>query len=152
MVASASDLNNLKESSLLLYAPEAAGDGWPDDFLEQFWKSFPPYRREGKRKVGEKLARLRRDKTIEWDALIGAVHRFAATSPGEYAPAPLVWLNGERWDREYGKPGGSNEANRNGAGKVGFSGLAAKLRQGIRESELLDRGCAPEDLHPVNGR
>jgi hypothetical protein len=48
--------------------------------------------------------------------------------------------------------GGSNASNRNGGSKVGFSGLAAKLRQDIRETELFDRGYAPEDLEPINRR
>lgn len=141
-----------KELIVSSQAREKPDDGWPDDFLDQFWTAFPPYRREGKRKVGEKLARLRRDRVVPWAELIGAVRRFAATNPGEFAPAPMVWLNGERWDREYGNRGGANETNRNGGGKTGFSGLAAKLRQGIREQELADRGHVPEDLSPLDGR
>lgn len=141
-----------KELIVSSQAREKPDDGWPDDFLDQFWTAFPPYRREGKRKVGEKLARLRRDRVVPWTELIGAVRRFAATNPGEFAPAPMVWLNGERWDREYGNRGGANETNRNGGGKTGFSGLAAKLRQGIREQELADRGHVPEDLSPLDGR
>jgi hypothetical protein len=151
MVASKESINN-QELSVLDSTPPRANDGWPDDFLDQFWTAFPPYRREGKRKVGEKLARLRRDRVVPWTELIGAVRRFAATNPGEFAPAPMVWLNGERWDREYGNRGGANETNRNGGGKTGFSGLAAKLRQGIREQELADRGYVPEDLGPLDGR
>lgn len=107
-------------------------DGWPADHVDQFWQAFPPFRREGKRKVGEKLAKIRRDKTIGWEALIGAVRRYAATNPGEFASAPIAWLNGEKWDRVYGNENGGGSANgenRNNRGpKLGFAGIAAKLR------------------------
>lgn len=107
-------------------------DGWPADHVDQFWQAFPPFRREGKRKVGEKLAKIRRDKTIGWEALIGAVRRYAATNPGEFASAPIAWLNGEKWDRVYGNENGGGSANgenRNNRGpRLGFAGIAAKLR------------------------
>lgn len=77
-------------------------DGWPDDALEQFWKVFPSYRKQAKAKVGEKLARIRRDSKVTWPVLFEGAQKFAATNPGEFAPAPMVWLNEGRWDREYG--------------------------------------------------
>lgn len=140
-----------KELMVSSQAREEPGDGWPDDFLDQFWTAFPPYRREGKRKVGEKLARLRRDKVVAWTDLIGAVLRFAATNPGEYAPAPMVWLNGERWDREYGPAqatGGLNGKTSNALG--GFCGLAARLRQKIADDERADAGDAAAGGEPFH--
>lgn len=116
-------------------------DDWPDDFLEQFWSAFPPFRKQAKAKVGAKLARIRTQtgkQKVTWASLFGGVMKFAATNPGEYAPAPMVWLNDGRWDREYGtQQGGSNEANRSGGagGKVGFAGVAARLRA-ARDGEL----------------
>jgi hypothetical protein len=118
---------------------EQPADGWPEDFTEQFWKAFPPYRRESKRKVGDKLARLRADGKVSWDQVVGAVKRYAATDPGQFACAPMVWLNGERWDREYGAEarntnGGNHATDRNGApasrGSNGYATLAARLRGG----------------------
>ena len=87
------------------------GDDWPPDYLEQFWQAFPPFRREGKAKVGEKLKQLRKKGKVTWDTLIGGVRKFAATNPGEFAPAPMVWLNGGRWDREYGTEFNGNRSN-----------------------------------------
>lgn len=114
-------------------SPGDINDGWPEDFLDQFWKLFPPYRRESKKLVGAKLAKLRKEKTVEWENLIEAVRQFAATNPGEYAPAPLVWLNKGRWDREYGSTGGAN-AGPNRANGVGGSAdvftAAARRRTG----------------------
>lgn len=127
-------------------------DDWPPDHLEQFWIAFPPHRRQAKRLVGEKLKKLQK-RGLSWETIITGVRAYAASDPAEYAKAPLAWLNGEMWDREYSaRSGGSNASNRNGGSKVGFSGLAAKLRQDIREAELSDRGYAPEDLEPINRR
>jgi hypothetical protein len=125
-------------------------DGWPEDFGEQFWKAFPPYRRESKRKVGEKLARIRIDGKVPWSQIIGAVGRYAATDPGQFACAPMVWLNGERWDREYGAEvkingGAGNGTNRNG--NNGYATLAARLRgQGIGVGKDAGHG------QPADGR
>jgi hypothetical protein len=44
--------------------------------------------------------------------------------------------------------GGSNETNRNGYSKLGFSGIAARIRRQL-EAEA---GPAPDDLEPINGR
>lgn len=128
-------------------------DGWPADFLEQFWQAFPPYRRESKRKVGEKLERIRAEGKVAWGQIIGAARRYAATDPGQYACAPLVWLNGERWDREYGSEaksnGGSHEANRNGhpaTRNSGYATLAARLRRGgAGRQQRPPAGDEPED-------
>jgi hypothetical protein len=120
-------------------SPPAVADGWPVDFLDQFWTAFPPFRRESKRKVGDKLARIRADGKVGWEQIIGAVKRYAATDPGQFACAPLVWLNGERWDREYGSTkGGSNEANRSGGTRQqggSYSTLAARVRAGRRQRD-----------------
>jgi hypothetical protein len=124
-------------------------DDWPEDYLEQFWKQFPPFRRQARAKVGQKLAKIRAAGAVTWQVLFAGVLKFAATNPGEYAPAPMVWLNDGRWDREYGK-GFSNGKTQGASGdKIGFSGLAARIRYGDLDGESRP---APEDLEPVNRR
>lgn len=125
-------------------------DGWPSDFLEQFWREFPPYRRQAKEKVREKLARIRKDAKVSWAALIKGVRIFAATNPGQFAPAPMVWLNDGRWDCEYG---GSNGTNRNNGGqKLGYAGIAEQAR---RAASARANGQATfsdaADHEPANG-
>jgi uncharacterized protein YdaU (DUF1376 family) len=71
-------------------------------------------------------------------------------SKGVKADWPATWRNWCRRAAEYG--GGKNNGTFGSSGKVGFSGMAAKLRQQIRDEELFDRRTAPEDLQPVNGR
>lgn len=114
-----------------------ATDDWPEGYFDIFWKAFPPYRREAKAKVAAKLARIRADK-ISWGTLFDGVRKFAATNPGNYAPAPLVWLNGGRWDREYGTQQGGENGKAQGAGgaKVGFAGIAARIRQNESNRDL----------------
>lgn len=87
------------------------GDDWPSDYVDQFWNAFPPFRREGKAKVGEKLKKLRKEGKVTWDTIIGGVRKYVATNPGEYACAPIVWLNGGKWDREYGQAINGNRSN-----------------------------------------
>lgn len=128
----------------------APADDWPADYLEQFWKAFPPYRRQAKVKVGQKLARIRASK-ITWATLFGGVLKFAATNPGEFAPAPMVWLNDGRWDREYGPQGGSNAKTTTAATGSGFSGFAARLRPRVADSEFSFGAGPPADAEPNDG-
>lgn len=131
-------------------------DGWPADFVDVFWKAFPPFRRQAKSKVAQKLARIRAAGDASWETIIGGVHKFAATNPAEYAPAPMVWLNDGRWDREYGpqnrgRPNG--QAANAGNGRTGFSGIAAQARARINAGgDVVAERPAPEDLQPVNRR
>lgn len=132
---------------------EAPGDGWPEDFVDQFWQAFPPYRRAGKAQVTVKLMRLRKAKTVTWDELIEGVRRYAASEPGEYASGPMPWLNGAKWDGEYKTGGNNNATNRNGsAGRgSGFSVAAARLRSNLAGRETLDlrssSGNEPPNRH-----
>jgi hypothetical protein len=131
--------------------PEIPKDDWPSDFLDQFWAAFPPFRRQAKAKVGQKLAKIRAAGSVTWQVLFAGVLKFAATNPGEYAPAPMVWLNDGRWDREYGTQKGFSNGKAQSAStdKIGFSGLAARIRYGDLDGESRP---APEDLEPVNRR
>ena len=129
-------------------------DDWPEDFIDQFWKAFPPFRRQAKAKVAAKLARIRAQtgkQQVTWETLFGGVLKFAATSPGDYAPAPMVWLNDGRWDREYGPPqrGGSDGKTQGSNGsKVGFSGIAARIRHRIGGIDDLPPDEPSGDLPP----
>jgi hypothetical protein len=123
-------------------------DDWPVDFVEQFWTVFPPYRRQAKAKVGLKLTRIRGDGKVTWATLYGGAVKFARTNPGEYAPAPMVWLNDGRWDREYGGTRNGKTQGTEDISKLGFAGLAALARRGSQESQR----PAPEDLEPINRR
>jgi len=113
-------------------SPGTLPDDWPVDFVEQFWMAFPPYRRQAKAKVGTKLQRIRADGKVTWATLYGGVVKFARTNPGEFAPAPMVWLNDGRWDREYGGLGNGKTQSTLG----GFSGLGSRLRQAVAEDRL----------------
>lgn len=103
------------------------GDGWPDDYLEVFWKAFPPYRREGKKAVATKLAGIRRKAEVSWQTLIEGAYRYAASEPGEYACAPMVWLNQGRWDMAPRAPKRQQNGN-------GFAQLLRE-RQGAAQHE-----------------
>jgi hypothetical protein len=129
------ELEKTRVAALEKMPPEVASD-WPQDYVEQFWGNFPPYRRQSKTKVAAKLSRIRSERKVPWEVLFGAVMKFSATNPGEFAPAPMVWLNDGRWDREYGscENGGSNGKTTHTLG--GFSGLAAQLRRKIAEEEF----------------
>lgn len=129
---------------------ESPDDGWPEDYVEQFWIAFPRYRRQAKMLVTAKLAKLRASKAVEWPVLIEAVRRFAATNPGEFAPMPMTWLNGCRWDCEY-ENGGSNGKAQGYPTRTGFAGLAARLRHGTAAVQP-DAGNPAADQQPPRGR
>lgn len=138
------DINNSETESRVV--PDVPGDDWPTDYVEQFWKAFPPFRRQAKAKVAAKLGRIRTQtgkQKVTWATLFGGVQKFAATNPGEYAPAPMVWLNDGRWDREYGTGGSNGTPKGTGGGKVGFSGIGARLRQRIAEEAELSFEQSP---------
>lgn len=111
--------------------PDPVDDGWPADHLDQFWNAFPPYRRTAKAKVGEKLARLRAA-GLSWTVLWAGLTRYAMSDPGEFAKAPIAWLNAEGWQGHYriNNGGNSHEANRGSDSKLTFAGLAARIRHG----------------------
>lgn len=115
--------------------PEPVDDGWPADYLEQFWVAFPPFRRTGKKQVGEKLARIRAAGAVTWSALMAGLTRYAMSDPGEFAKAPIAWLNSSGWEGVYKIQNGGirNETNRRSATRDGLSILTARLRQGMGE-------------------
>lgn len=80
--------------------PPKGGDGWPSDYLEVFWKLYPPYRRSAKKTVAAKLAVIRKAGDVPWAVLIAGLQRYVDSNPGEYAKGPVVWLNGGCWEDE----------------------------------------------------
>ncbi len=72
-------------------------DGWPSDYEDQLWFSFPKKRRYDRPQVMEFLMKLRRN-GASWAEILAGVKSYAATDPGEYAKAPLPWLRGQRWE------------------------------------------------------
>jgi len=94
--------------------PAPSADDWPIGYEALFWNGFPKKRRYDKPQVMALLAKLRREKTATWAEIYGGVLRYSASSPGDYAKAPLPWLRGQRWEVDY-KP----EGNGNGSGSHG---------------------------------
>jgi Helix-turn-helix domain len=144
-----SSKNNLEPSMFTCAkASLTPADDWPADAADQFWLAFPPFRRQARAKVAAKLARIRKEK-VTWATVFGGLLKFSATNPGEFAPAPMVWLNEGRWDREYGT-GGFNGATQSTGGSKGggFSSLAARLRSRMADAD--QQRPAPEDIEPIN--
>lgn len=108
----------------------AVGDDWPPDYADQFWSRYPPGRKYGKAKVIAKLMRVRRD-GVTWATLMAGLDKFLATRPTpKYTPAPMVWLNDQRWDADYGTERtahGQVADTELGRGE-GFAALAVRLR------------------------
>lgn len=105
--------------------PHVPGDVWPDDFGDQFWDAFPKHRRAERAKVYAKLERLRRDGYVDhtkkrqrltWAALLAGLTRYVDSEPGDYAKAPLAWLNAQYWLNEFNRKGASNGTKAAGAG------------------------------------
>jgi len=113
-------------------AADPVDDGWPADYLEQFWNAFPPFRRTAKDAVGKKLAAIRKAGNVTWSTLWAGLARYAMSDPGEFAKAPVSWLNAQGWQGVYKiQNGGTNETDRRfNSQKVGFAGIAARLRHG----------------------
>jgi hypothetical protein len=119
-------------------------DDWPENHGDQFWDRYPAGRKHEKAKVFAKLERLRREgyldaykkrQRLSWATLMAGLDKFIATRPEpQFTPAPIVWLNGHRWDADYGDrtsqaTGGSDGSFGKGAQQsFGYAGLSAQLR------------------------
>lgn len=95
-------------------------DDWPADYLDVFWREYPPGRKTGKKAVAAKLAGIRKRGEITFERLMAGVRRYAGSSPDpQYTKAPEVWLNKGCWydeislfgGRESAKPRGNAFAN-----------------------------------------
>lgn len=71
------------------------------DPFEQWWQAYPETvrgRKAEKKKTREKFWKIVHAGECPADELIAAVKRHAASNPDpQFVPAPLVWLNKERW-------------------------------------------------------
>lgn len=108
-------------------------DDWPLDYELKFWTAWPAgSRKHSKKQVFAKLNRIRKQREATWEALMDGVSRYLASKPDpQYIPAPLVWLNGARWEADYQKSnGGIHEGHGRGGAQLGFSGISARLRAG----------------------
>lgn len=123
---------------------------WPEDYRETFWSKYPPGRKQDKAKVFAKLERLRAEgyldaykkrQRLTWAALLGGLDAFVATRPEpQFTAAPLVWLNGHRWDADYGDRTSKGEGNgsdrKSGQQDLGYAGIAAHLRAKIASRQV----------------
>lgn len=84
----------------------AIRDDWPDDYQMQFWEQWPShFRKHSRKQVFAKLARIKADRDVQWAALMGGLARYLGGDPEpQFIPAPLVWLNGQRWEVKHAGP------------------------------------------------
>ena len=91
-------------------------DDWPADYLDVFWREYPPGRKTGKKAVAAKLAGIRKRGEITFERLIAGVRRYAGSNPDpKYTKAPEVWLNKGCWDDEISLFGSAPEKTRGNA-------------------------------------
>jgi len=150
------DTNSLlvkkKESKKDSDVPDVPGtiepkDDWPDDYLGVFWFQFPVGRKTGKKAVGLKLGRIRKSREVAFADLMAGVARYAGTNPDpKYTKSPEVWLNKGCWADEYSNQGGENGKAGGNGGKIGFSGIAARLRRHIQEEQRGDENSSLFDI------
>ena len=90
-----------KQKAFDLALPEKLNDDWPDDYLDQFWRSYPAKGRVGKVAVAKKLAVIRRGKTVRFAKLLGAVDRYAfgkAQTGSDFIMHATTWLSKGCWE------------------------------------------------------
>jgi hypothetical protein len=76
-------------------------------------------------------------------------HRNKGTLGSDWEAGFRTWVRNEiKFSRNRGISNGKAQAP--GGGKIGFSGIAARIRHGRPDDEL-SRGQPPEDLEPFNG-
>lgn len=104
-----------------------SADDWPPDFVDQFWKAYPPQRRTEKTKVAAKLAALRRTRTATWAQIMAGLLRYSASRDVArgFAKGPMPWLNGGCWQDEFTEFTGDDRLRGTGrGGRVTFADIA----------------------------
>lgn len=99
--------------------------GWPKDFREQFWSTYP--RKVGKGIAIRKLETIKKSGVVAFDHLLSAVQRYAAqtiTTDIAYIAHPATWLSQGRWDDD---PRGNSPPTGGRDTRSGFASLTAKL-------------------------
>ena len=70
-----------------------------DSDFEMFWSLFPGPRKREKAKCRAKIDRLLRDRRATVPEILDALRKRCGMEPDDrYAPLPMTWLNGERWE------------------------------------------------------
>lgn len=87
--------------------PGAVAADWPENAGDQFWALWPAGpRKHSKKQVFAKLARISRAREATWDEVIRGLRAYIASKPDpQYIPAPMVWLNQQRWMADYSGTG-----------------------------------------------
>lgn len=91
------------------HTPPKGGLPPVDQAFEDFWKAYPPGRKQDKGGARDTFRRIvtgkhRRGMRAKAADLIAAAARYAASNPDpEFVPMPTTWLNGGRWEDEVAK-------------------------------------------------
>jgi hypothetical protein len=112
---------------------EDALDDWPRDYREQFWQAYP--NKVGKPKALGKLDGIRKRGVVFSDIMDGLARYIRAKPNDRSWLNPETFLNQERWTDQPAPQGNPNGKNNGHHEKLGYSGLAAQIRQRNAERE-----------------
>lgn len=86
------------------HTPPSGGPTPLDQAFEEFWRSFPDGRKQGKGDARDAFCKIvqgrhRKGLRAKAETLIAAAKGYAASQPDrEFVPMPSTWLNGGRWE------------------------------------------------------
>lgn len=137
--------HNQESQETLSFALESAkSDGWPNDYRDVFWKTYP--HKVGKKPALAKLDRCRK-RGVVWAELIGGVERYIREKPPHQSWLnPETFFNQERWADQRAPQGGQNGRTKDP--------LIAELDQLLEESiaEDADRAARENPLQCLPAR
>jgi hypothetical protein len=79
---------------------------WPSDYRDQFYNLYP--KKVTRKDTHAKLDKIYAEDKVEFETIMDGLKRYIASRKDEdlkFMMAPVVFLNGERWEDEYGKGG-----------------------------------------------
>jgi hypothetical protein len=127
-------------------------DDYPPNAFEIFWRYYPPGRKTGKGAAQRKFDTIRKRGDVTFTKLMLGLKHYVDSQPEpQFTKAPEVWLNKGCWDDEHIR---RHETVGNGNSKIGFSGLAARLRRSIAERNAFEQasfGIDAIDIEPADG-
>jgi hypothetical protein len=128
-------ITTLPETSLRSVSPERARviATWPATAFEIFWRAYP--RKVGRKSVFKILNAIRLRGEVEFPKLLNAVILYAANTDPNFFAHASTWLNRGSWDDEIKPRDYFNGKNNGHHEKLGYSGLAAQIRQRNAERE-----------------